>query len=177
MAIHAPRRVIAGAAISISVAAVAGSGHGGAVTAVRAASAAVAETQRCPVPVLNVDPDFVTLNGAAFVAPSGARIPYAVTATEAEGGSNLVALRLTVSVQDPGGSKASDVQLTPANGLATGHGHSAVGLSLLAASSTGHGRVYVISWIAVFDNGIHPCSSYLPGQAPLTVAVLPNVGG
>jgi hypothetical protein len=136
-------------------------------------STTVSQRQTCPV--LGIDPDFLTLSGGpAVFNADGKKHAFAVTATEEEGGSNVVVLRVQVAIQDAGNPSAANATTDPSNGMQIGPATSTatVNLSVLG-TATGAARSYVINWSAMFDNGIHPCSSTDAGKSPFVVTVLP----
>jgi hypothetical protein len=138
------------------------------------AASASSSTQFCAVPVVNVDPDSVALTGP--VAGLGGTATAAVTAAEtpAEQGPGAPTVRLYVFRQG-GANQVTDLlhalmgpsQSGPValSGPATGKG-SATETVKFSAPGT-----YTLGFIALFDNGIHPCTSLLPTNHAFTVTV------
>jgi hypothetical protein len=110
-----------------------------------------------------LDPDSVSLFGPLTLWPPNHQlVPHAVTASETNEGtdhSNHVTLKLMPEVKDESAG-TGDVVTDPPSGMASGTGDATVNIALRAErSGPGDGRTYVIHWMAVFDNGFHPCSS------------------
>ena len=134
--------------------------------------AATADTQTCPVPVLGLDPDSVTLSGLSTTMPATADVTAAETPGEMGPGAPTV--RLFVYRQN-----GSNMIMDLLNGL---RGPSTSGGASLSGPATGKGAAtetitfsapgtYTFGFIALFDNGIHPCASLLPTNHALTITV------
>ena len=121
----------------------------------------VTRTQTCPVPVIGLDADYVNLAGPAISA-GGKAATYTLTASEEEAAKNTVTLSVKISA-----AHRSHVTTNPPKGSNKGAHDTAVKLLLPGGDS------YTITWNAVFDNGIHPCSSSDPGHHPFKVTVAP----
>jgi hypothetical protein len=131
----------------------------GVTGALAANGAAPNGTNFCPFTFMNTasgpDPDFVTLAGPSAIPASGTT-PVGVTASESEAAANTVTLQLMVKLS-MGGS--------PMSASSTGKHNTTTTVKLAGQP----GVTYTINWFATFDNGIHPCSSALPGYQPFTI--------
>jgi hypothetical protein len=142
------------------------------------AAATPTNTQTCPVPLLGLDPDSVTLTGPVIspVSTGGPLATASVTASEtpAELGPGAPTVRLFV-YRSNGASPVQDLL----NGL---QGPSTSGGASLSGPATGSGMTtetitfsapgtYVFDFIVLFDSGIHPCTSLLPPNHSLVVTV------
>jgi hypothetical protein len=116
-------------------------------------------TNFCPFTFMNTesgpDPDFVTLAGPPAIPASGTT-PVGVTASESESAPNTVTLQLMVKSSNGG---------SPMSASSTGKHNTTTTVKLAGQP----GVTYTINWFVTFDNGIHPCSSGLPGYHPFTI--------
>lgn len=133
------------------------------------ASIPIVGTQTCPIPVVGVDPDSVTLT-----APVLGVATMTASETPAELGPGAPTVKL-FAFRSESALPAADLL----HGLT---GPSSSGAVSFSGPATGHGAVaervtfsapgtYRIGFLALFDNGIHPCTSLLPTNHVFTVVV------
>jgi hypothetical protein len=134
------------------------------------AAGANTPSQTCPVPVVG-DPDSVTLGAPSSPAPGVTAIGVTASETPPElqantptvtfalfvhGDTNLLHLLAELS----GPTTSGPVSLS---GPASGTGQATETIKLSAPGT------YAFDWLALFDNGLHPCSSFDGTHTPLSV--------
>jgi plastocyanin len=139
-------------------------------------SQAAQHQQTCPIPVVNADPDPVTLSGPQVLwPPDGQFVTYTLTAAETAGekGDGLphgVTISYSITTADRGAGSAAGA--SPATGSAQGDFSVPVRFRLQRdRAGSGTGRTYTINWSATFDGGAHTCSSTTNGNTPFVVVV------
>jgi hypothetical protein len=128
--------------------------------------------QTCPVPILGIDPDSVTAVGPIF----GDHVTGTITAAETkpEQGPNAPTTRIYVWRMN-GANFLMDL-LAGLMGPSTSGGASLSGPAMGkgVATETIHFSkpgTYVFGFLALFDSGIHPCTSLLPMNHTITMMV------
>jgi hypothetical protein len=114
------------------------------------------QTQKCPIPVVNVDPDRVTLAGPVS-GPANGEYGFVVTVDESVGESSQLVAGVFVATSSDG----------TATSVAAPSGFSPASANLTLQA----GHSYTIQWDSQTDFGAHHCSSVDPGESPFHVTV------
>jgi hypothetical protein len=149
---------------------------GPALVTASAAATPPSDVQTCPVPIIGLDPDSVTVTGPIVGTTPGVLATATVIASETTPELGAGAPRVQLSVFRTDGANALGDLL---NGLL---GPSTSGGAHLSGPSGGSGAAtetitftapgnYTFAFLVFFDNGIHPCTSLLPSNHTVTISV------
>ena len=136
--------------------------------------AAIGSTQTCPIPVVALDPDSVSISTVTFPEMGPPTVTMTAAETPEEQGLKAPTVRLAAFRAD-GSNEVVDIL----HGLL---GPSSSGAVSFAAPGAGAGvatqkitfaqpGTYSLGFFVTFDGGVHPCTSLLPTNHSFTVVV------